>query len=85
MGAEIVRDVMVPLAEYATVRDSATLFDAVLALEEAQDNFDKARYRHRALLVLDANRRVVGKISQLNSSCCGKSFGEIRRNFARMT
>ena len=57
MRAYVVKDLMVPLEEYATVSEDASLLDAVLALETAQRNFDQARYRHRALLVLDENKR----------------------------
>jgi len=61
-----VKDLMVPLAEYATVHHDATLYEAVLALEKAQQEFDNTRYRHRAILVLDASGKVVGKLSQLD-------------------
>ena len=46
-----VQDLMVPLSEYATVTEKATLYDAVNALEKAQEDFDHTRYRHRAVLV----------------------------------
>ena len=62
----IVKDLMVPISEYATVPEGATLFEAVLALEEAQLDFDRSKYHHRAILVLDKNKRPVGKLSQLN-------------------
>jgi CBS-domain-containing membrane protein len=55
---------MVPLSEYATVTIGATLFEAILALETAQGEFDQTRYRHRAILVLNKAGEVVGKISQ---------------------
>ena len=61
-----VREVMVPLSEYATVSKEATLYDAVLALEKAQGEFDQTRYRHRAILVYDENKKIVGKVSQLD-------------------
>ena len=63
-----VADLMVPLSEYATVSEDATLFDAVLALEEAQEKFEDkhTRYRHRAILVLDRDSNVIGKLSQLD-------------------
>jgi len=61
-----VKEVMVPLSEYAAVSDEATLYDAVLALEEAQKKLDHTRYRHRAVLILSKNRQVVGKVSQLD-------------------
>ena len=66
MKKYIVQDVMVPLAEYATVSESATLYEAVLALEKAQEEFDHSRYRHRAILVLDDKQQVTGKISQID-------------------
>ena len=62
----IVKDLMVPLTEYARVDEEATLFEAVSTLEKAQEEFDHTRYRHRAILVLNADGRVVGKISQLD-------------------
>jgi len=61
-----VKDVMVPVSEYATVSMGATLYDAVLALEKAQKEFDQTRYRHRAILVYDENNKIVGKVSQLD-------------------
>jgi CBS domain-containing protein len=60
-----VKDLMVPLSEYATVTEGATLFEAVLALEKAQEEFDHTKYRHRAVLVLDKERRVIGKVGQM--------------------
>lgn len=61
-----VKDIMVPLADYATVSEDATLAEAVLALEEAQNHFDKTHYKHRAVLVYDKSKKIVGKLSQLD-------------------
>ena len=66
MKVRTVKDLMVPLSEYATVSEEASLWEAVMALEKAQEEFDQTRYRHRAILALDKNYRVVGKISQLD-------------------
>ena len=68
MKSYTVKDLMVPLSEYATVTEDATLYDAVLSLEEAQEKFEDkhTRYRHRAILMLDKNGNVVGKLSQLD-------------------
>jgi CBS domain-containing protein len=65
----IVKDLMVPLSEYATVSEDATLYDAVLSLEEAQEKFEDkhTRYRHRAILILDKDGQVIGKVSQLDA------------------
>jgi len=63
-----VKDLMVPLSEYATVSEDATLYEAVLSLEEAQEKFEDkhTRYRHRAILVLDKDGKVIGKLGQLD-------------------
>jgi CBS-domain-containing membrane protein len=62
----LVKELMVPLSEYATVLEGSTLFDAVLALEKAQEEFDHTKYKHRGVLILDKNRRVIGKLGQLD-------------------
>jgi CBS domain-containing protein len=61
-----VTDFMVPLAGYASVSQEATLFEAVMALEEAQKKYDQKSYRHRAVLVYDENKKIVGKLSMLD-------------------
>ena len=61
-----VKELMVPLSEYATVPEGSTLFDAVLALEKAQEEFDHTKYKHRGILILDKKKRVIGKLSQLD-------------------
>ena len=68
MERTIVKDLMVPLEEYATVSEEATLFEAVMTLEKAHEDLDRTRYHylHRAVLVYDKNKKIVGKISQLD-------------------
>jgi CBS domain-containing protein len=66
MNDYTVKELMIPLSEYATVTVGATLYEAVLALEKAQLDFDLTRYRHRAILILDEKGNVVGKMSQLD-------------------
>ena len=63
-----VSELMVPLSEYATVPEGATLYEAVSALELAQEKFEDThtRYRHRAVLVLDKKGKVIGKVSQMD-------------------
>jgi CBS domain len=57
---------MVPLTEYATVLEGSTLFEAVLALEKAQEDFDHTKYRHRGVLILNKTGQVIGKLSQMD-------------------
>ena len=69
MEAMTVKDLMVPVEEYATVSEEATLFEAIMALEKAQEKLDQARYKylHMAILVYDKNKKIVGKLSQLDA------------------
>jgi len=62
-----VKDLVIPLSEYATIRMGTSLLEAVEALEAAQGEFDATRYRHRAILVLDETGHVIGKIGQLDA------------------
>jgi CBS domain-containing protein len=59
-----VKEMMVPLSEYATVPETASLLDAVKALKKAQDAYNRSPYQHRAILVFDQNNHFVGKLSQ---------------------
>ena len=65
MRTYTVKELMVPISEYATVPEGSTLFEAMLALEKAQEEFVQEQYHHRAILILDKKRRVIGKLSQL--------------------
>jgi CBS domain-containing protein len=60
-----VKDLMVPLEEYAVVNKDATLLDAVLALDKALMKLKPGRQKHRAVLVVDDQGKVVGKIGHL--------------------
>lgn len=64
----MVKNLTIPLEQYATIQEEATLYDAVMALEEAQANWENAQsnYMHRAVLVYNKNQKVVGKLSQLD-------------------
>ena len=66
MKMKTVKDVMTPLSMYATVSEEATLHEAAMALNEAQQQFEQDRSRHRLLLIADENGKVLGKISQLD-------------------
>ena len=62
-----IEHLMVPLSEYATVRVGSTLYEAILALEQAQEEFDQGRYKHRGMLVLNGDGRVIGKLNHLDA------------------
>lgn len=88
-----IKDLMVPLDEYATVSEDASLSDAIQNLERAQQEYDRTKYRHRAILVLDSSGRPVGKISQIDALTAlepkykeiqGKDAKSSFRHFSRM-
>lgn len=66
MNALTVKDMMVPLELYAAVSANATLSEAIIALTELRVNPNKRQYPHMSILVKDNNRKVIGKLSQLN-------------------
>jgi CBS domain-containing protein len=86
MNNYLVKDLMVPISEYATVRIGTTLIDAVRALEKAQEAYTTSKYQHRAILVLDDEDRVVGKVGQLRALKaidrqfdCSEEIEEVRK------
>lgn len=66
MNHIVVKDLMVPLEGYATVSRTATLHDAVMALEKSMTRVDPAKHKHRAVLVLDNGGDVVGKLTMFD-------------------
>ncbi len=67
MENHLVKDLMVPISEYATVVVGTSLIDAIKTLEKAQETYTMRKYLHRAVLVLDESGQVIGKISQLRA------------------
>lgn len=69
MQSICIKELTVPKNHYATVLEDGTLRDAVLALQEAQKREQQQnpnRHRDRAVLVIDSNARVLGKLSMLD-------------------
>lgn len=67
MKVRQVKNIMVPLNEYTTVTEDASLHDAIFALYNAQSEFKKNKYHHRAVLVYNIKKtHIIGKISQLD-------------------
>ncbi len=63
MEEKKVRDLMLKLDEYAIVTEDCTIRDALVMLSNAQLGLTHDRHHHRAVLVQDANGKVVGKLS----------------------
>jgi CBS domain-containing protein len=63
MSAPAVHELMVPLHEYGTVSAEATLYDAMVTLEQSVDMYSKSPFHHRAVVVVDDEGRPLGKLS----------------------
>jgi CBS domain containing-hemolysin-like protein len=63
MKTVMVKDLMIPIAQYATVSYDASLGEALMALQDAQTRLDEDREKHRAILVYNENKRIIGKLN----------------------
>ena len=61
-------DLMVPVDEFPTISEDATLYEAIIALEITFEEIDREqlKYLHRSILVSDNNKKIIGKISHLD-------------------
>jgi len=57
---------MVPVSDYAVVSDTASLEEALIALENENKSHNGGPYRHQSLVVVDSSQHVVGRISQID-------------------
>lgn len=57
-----VKDIAVPLSEYAVVEQGATLREALEVLRDSQALVPPGRQPHRAILVRDARGEIIGKV-----------------------
>lgn len=60
--ASCVKDLMLPLEEYAVVGEDATIREAFEALRVSQSRLPPGRQRHRAVLVRNLSGEIVGKV-----------------------
>jgi CBS domain-containing protein len=61
-----VRDLMIPVQNYACVPEDSPLFEVIIALEEVQQKFKDMYYKHRAVLVCGEKGKIVGKIGLID-------------------
>lgn len=64
MATAKILELMISLSDYAIVHEDSTLYDAVIALEQAHLRYTSRRYAHRAVLVQNSDGVIVGKLSQ---------------------
>jgi CBS-domain-containing membrane protein len=66
MQTQAVKELMVPISEYATVHENANMAEAMRSLENEQKRHGDSPYRHQSLVVLNSEQHVVGRLSQVD-------------------
>ncbi len=61
-----VRDLMIPTERFPRISDSATFYEALVALESAQKKYLSGESEQRILLVEDGEGKVIGKLSPID-------------------
>lgn len=65
MDNKKVKDLMIPASQYPTVHHETSVLDAIINLDKAQEKVPNNRKEFRAVLVLDDNGRVIGKVGHM--------------------
>ena len=84
LDAKRVKDVMVPLGEYAIVPEDATFRDAIRVLEQSRQGLAPGRPPHRAVLVRDRQGKIVGKVGQLAFLKALEPRGRLKDDLGRL-
>jgi hypothetical protein len=61
-----VRELMTPISRFPRIADTAPFYEALQALEAAQENYLSGKSPQRILLVEDAGGNIVGKLSPID-------------------
>jgi CBS domain-containing protein len=57
-----IKDIMIPIENYATVNQESTLYDALIAIRKSQEKISSGTKQIRAVLIVDDNNNIVGKM-----------------------
>lgn len=63
MGGKTAGDIMVPIDDYNTISENATIYEAISVLRSSFHRDGKAWYGHRSVIVLGAGGELVGVLS----------------------
>lgn len=65
MYRKLVKELMVPVDQYPTIHQEASMLDAIKAIKKGNENIPEGQQQYRAVLVYDDDNKVVGKIGHL--------------------
>jgi len=66
MKTRQVKELMVPISDYVTIHEDATMAEAIQAIESEKRRYKEGPYRHQSLIVIDHNQHVIGRLSQVD-------------------
>ena len=65
METKKIKEIMIPIENYASINQDSSLYDAILAIRKSQEKLSMGMQPIRAVLVVDNNNNVVGKMGHL--------------------
>lgn len=66
MKTKIVKEMMTPISECATLHEDANMAEAIRTFESENKRYADAPYRNQSLMVIDSNRHAVERLSQVD-------------------
>ncbi len=67
MQSTSIKGIIIPLSDYTTVNEDASLYDAVAELEKTRQKFKDQLYTHYSVIVLNDKNEVIGRLTQLDA------------------
>lgn len=62
METKRIKDIMIPIENYASVHQDSSMYDALMAIRKSQEKLSSDMQPIRAVLVVDDNNNIVGKM-----------------------
>jgi len=66
MKTRQIKELMVPISEYASIHENASMAEAIQAIENEDKQYGDSPYRHHSLVVINDRKHVVGRLSQVD-------------------
>lgn len=66
MITKLIKEIMVPISDYVTIHEDASMAKAIQSLESENKSYGDSPYRHQSLVVTNRKNYVVGRLSQVD-------------------
>ena len=64
MEEKHVKDIMIPIEDYAVVSQNATIKEALEVMQDSSEKLSPKKFKHLGILVKDSEGKIVGKLTQ---------------------